>query len=224
MSELAKVENKQVAAPITPAQMLQMAVEQGADLDKLEKLMDLQERWESNLARQEYTKAMSGFRSQCPAIARTRTGHNIKYAGLAESLDTIKSLLSQCGLSHSWNTQQDGPLIKVECVVTHESGHSERTSLAAAPDTSGSKNSIQAIGSTVSYLERYTLFAILGLASQDMDNDGNPDTPVDVQEEFAAAQSMKQLGEAFKRAWNQYPNARKELTLLKDARKKELTQ
>jgi hypothetical protein len=44
--------------------------------------------------------------------------------------------------------------------------------LAAAPDASGSKNAIQAIGSTISYLERYTLLALTGLATHDMDDDG----------------------------------------------------
>jgi hypothetical protein len=51
-------------------------------------------------------------------------------------------------------------------------GHSEETTLKAIPDTSGSKNSIQAIGSTVTYLERYTLLAAMGMAAAGMDNDG----------------------------------------------------
>jgi hypothetical protein len=51
-------------------------------------------------------------------------------------------------------------------------GHSESTSLTAAPDTSGSKNSIQAVGSTITYLERYTLLALTGLAAQGQDDDG----------------------------------------------------
>jgi hypothetical protein len=56
--------------------------------------------------------------------------------------------------------------------VTHELGHSAQTSLTAPPDASGSKNSIQAIGSTVSYLQRYTFMAITGLAAKDQDDDG----------------------------------------------------
>ena len=61
----------------------------------------------------------------------------------------------------------------MSCCVTHILGHTECTTLSELPDESGSKNSIQAIGSTVSYLQRYTLFSILGLASKEMDNDGN---------------------------------------------------
>ena len=219
MSEVAKIQPQAV----TPGQMLQIAVEQNADIDKLEKLMALQERWEANNAKKAYVAAMSKFRSECPAIARTKEGHNIKYAGLAESIDQIKSLLAQCGLSHSWSTTQtDVGLVSVTCSVTHTDGHSEQTTLAAAPDTTGSKNSIQALGSAVSYLERYTLFAILGLASQEMDNDGNPDTPQEVIDALAGAQNLEVLGDLFKRAWKQHPNSRKELTVIKDIRKKEL--
>jgi hypothetical protein len=57
-------------------------------------------------------------------------------------------------------------------------GHSEEGAvLEGAPDTSGSKNSIQAVGSTVSYLERYTLLAATGLAAKDQDDDGRGGAP-----------------------------------------------
>jgi len=111
---------------------------------------------------------------QGPDIEKTRSAHNSKYAGLAETIKIIGPIMERYGLSHSWKTSQDGDLITVTCYVTHIQGHSESTSLPGAPDASGSKNSIQAVGSTVSYLERYTLFAILGLASTDQDNDGGP--------------------------------------------------
>lgn len=158
----------------TPADLLAMAVSQDADMDKLEKLMALQERWEANEARKAYVRAMSEFRAKCPTIDRSRTGHNSKYAGLAETLEAVNDLLSKCGLSHAWITKQEASMIVVTCCVTHTQGHKECTTMSAEPDTSGSKNSNQAIGSTLSYLERYTLYAILGLASREMDDDGGP--------------------------------------------------
>ena len=161
------------AAPITPATMLQMAVEKGASLEQLEKFMDLAERHEKAEAEKAYTQAMAEFRAKCPSITKTKKAHNSKYAGLAETIAQVKNLLTGCGLSHSWRTNQDSGVISVTCKVTHVRGHSEETTLAAGADTSGSKNSIQAIGSTISYLERYTLFAILGLASSEDDLDGN---------------------------------------------------
>ena len=155
------------------ASMIQLAIEKGASIDQLERLMDMQERYEANESRKSYVSAMSEFRAKCPTIAKTRTAHQSKYAGLAETIDQIKSLLSECGLSHSWKTDQsDNGIVSVTCCVTHVAGHQECTTMTAPPDDSGKKNRIQSIASTVSYLERYTLYAILGLASADMDDDG----------------------------------------------------
>ena len=80
--------------------------------------------------------------------------------------------------------------------VTHIKGHSEDTTLSGPPDDSGRKNNIQQIASTVSYLERYTLFALLGLASQDMDDDGQgADKPTSQQ---------KMIESLIIEAWNNY--------------------
>ncbi len=162
-------ENKEV----TPMVMLRMAEAQNAPVEQLERLWALNEKVEAANAKKAYTVAMSAFRADCPVITRTKRAHNSNYAGLAETIDEIKDLLASCGLSHSWKTDQDSGRISVTCCVTHVQGHKECTKLEEAADKSGSKNDIQAIGSTVSYLQRYTLFSILGLASKEADNDGN---------------------------------------------------
>jgi hypothetical protein len=192
-----------VVEPVTPNQLLQLAVETKADVAHLEKLMDLQFKWEANQARKVYVKALSNFRADCPIIPRTLKGYNSNYAGLSETLEHIKGLLSIHGLSHSWRTQQVDQVVSVTCRLTHVEGHYEETSLSAMPDTSGNKNSIQAIGSTVSYLERYTLFALLGLASQDMDDDAQGmDKPTAQQ---------KMIENLIIEAWNNYAEKKAKL-------------
>ena len=162
------------AATVTPMMLIDRASASGASIEQMQQLFDLQLRFEANEARKAYNEAMSNFREECPTINRGRAvEHNkTKFAGLAESIETIRPFLSKYGLSHQWKTRQEGANITVECTVTHRQGHSESTSLSASPDKSGGKNDIQAIGSTVSYLERYTLYAILGLSSREMDDDG----------------------------------------------------
>lgn len=173
MNEVAKINNKsQVPAAVTPMDMINTAIERGADVDQLTKLMDLQERWEKTEARKLFVSAMSEFQQECPTIDKTLKAHNSTYAGLAETLEQIRELMSRCGLSHSWKTEQAEGQISVTCCVTHTAGHQECTTMSAGADTSGSKNNIQAIGSTVKYLQRYTLFSILGLASKEHDDDG----------------------------------------------------
>ena len=72
-------------------------------------------------------------------------------------------------------TQQDDK-ISVTCTITHTSGHKRTATMTAGADMSGSKNAIQGIASTVTYLERYTFFAALGIASAEMfDDDGKYD-------------------------------------------------
>jgi len=160
---------------VTPMDMLKMAVSQGADLDKLEKLMALQERWEANEARKAFTVAMSDFKAAGLVVTKDKsvayTGTSYTHASLGNVCATIGAELSKHGLSFRWNTEQVANKIRVSCTLTHIGGHSESVSLESAPDDSGKKNQIQQIASAVSYLERYTLLAITGTATQDQDDD-----------------------------------------------------
>lgn len=167
MAEMPRTESNAIMALIERA-----ATSNDIDVDKLDKLLSVKERWDAQQAKREFDSAMSLFHSKAPTIERKAKGHNGKYAKLHHAIETIQPIMRECGLSHSWRTTQNDNLVTVTCIVTHVGGHSEQTSLSSAPDTSGGKNSIQAIASAVSYLERYTLFAILGLASAEFDDDG----------------------------------------------------
>jgi len=177
--------------PITPMVLLQQAVNDGVDIDKLTALMGLQERWEANEARKAYTKAMAAFKAEHFSIDKNKTvsfgNTSYKHATLDNICNIVMPLLSRHFLSHKWVTKQENNAVSVTCTVTHVLGHSEDVTLSAPPDTSGSKNSIQSIASTVSYLERYTILAALGIAVQDQDNDGAGDDSGNLpKEEFNA--------------------------------------
>jgi ERF superfamily len=172
-SKLVPIDKAPVA--VTPLGLLQIAVQQGADVDKLAQLLELQERWQANQARQAYNAAMAKFKQEPPKITKNKhvkfDDAEYDHATLDHVVDAITETLSAVGISHKWRMSQS-PEISVTCVLTHEMGHSEETTLKAGPDTSGGKNSIQAIGSTVTYLERYTLLAAVGMAAAGTDNDG----------------------------------------------------
>ena len=155
---------------------LGLLINRGADLETLEKFMALQERHEANEARKAYHKAMAAFKKNPPAIVKDahvaykQTSYS--HATLGNVAAVVGAALSEHGLSAGWKTEQNGH-IAVTCTITHELGHSESTTLSADADTSGSKNAIQAIGSTITYLQRYTLMALTGIAAQGQDDDGN---------------------------------------------------
>lgn len=168
-----------VANP-TPSYLLQMAVQQGADLDKLERLMALQERWEANEARKAFDTAFAAFKSEAVVIVKNRkvTAGPLAgkaYAELFSVVNAITPALSRHGLSSSWKITRDEPQwLEVTCTIKHVAGHTESVSMGGPPDVGGAKNAIQARASTVSYLERYTLKAITGLSEQDDDDNGGP--------------------------------------------------
>jgi hypothetical protein len=160
-------------ATMNPGQLLQMAIESDADLEKLEKLMDLQERWEKKQAEKDFYHAKAMFIAEKPVIPRTKTSkqNGNKYAPLGITQEKIDPVASKFGFSYRWTREQTETTMTVSCVVTHVSGHSEITSMSGPYDSSGNKNMIQGTGSSDSYLRRYTLTSAFGITIED-DDDG----------------------------------------------------
>lgn len=177
----------------SPMALIESAVTQGANVETLEKLMLLQERYEANNARKEFFKAMQEFQSIKPELKRSnsvsfgqgKTAYN--FCPLSDIERALKDPLTQCDLSYRFENchksveSKEGNVVLtgIKCIVSHVSGHSEFTEMYAPADGSGNKNAIQGIGSTSTYLMRYTLIAAFGLTTADEDNDGqtNSDLP-----------------------------------------------
>ena len=180
--ELSVQENgNTLPAQASPAMMMQLAMDKNLDLSKVEKMIELQAKWDAIEAKKAYTLAMAQFKKEPPIITKDKsvgytnndgssTGY--KHASLGNVTNTINTALAKHGFSAGWKKSQEEGKITVTCTITHKKGHSESTSLTAPADSSGKKNPIQAIGSTVTYLERYTLLALTGLATHDQDDDG----------------------------------------------------
>lgn len=168
------IESNNVVPQQSPDRLIQLAIEQGADVDKLEKLMQLQERWNANQARSAFYAALSQFQMNCPVITKSKSGYDdrYRYAPLDKITEAIKGVMNQCGLTYRWEQAEESDKITVTCIINHVQGHAESTSLTGSPDTSGSKNAIQSRGSVVQYLRRYTLESALGISTSMSDNDG----------------------------------------------------
>jgi hypothetical protein len=178
--EVIKAESVKMV-PLSPQAMIGEAIANGADLVQLEKLLDIQIKYEENEAKKAYFSAMTEFKKNPPQINKNvdvKYGNTqYSHADLAEVTNKINCALSEHGLSASWETEQTDKTVSVTCKITHEQGFSQKTTLTSAPDNSGSKNQIQAIGSAITYLQRYTLLALTGLATKGQDNDGQGEPP-----------------------------------------------
>ncbi len=174
------------------ARMLAIAMDSGADIEKLEKLLAMQERWEGKQAEKAFIHALAAMKAQIPLeVFKTKQvdikgGAKFKHAELADVVDASVAAMGKFGFAHRWGVRQEDGAIIVTCIITHEQGHSESVELRAAPDTGPGRNSIQAIASTITYLERYTLMASLGVAAKNQDDDGKGGgkPPVDAPEGY----------------------------------------
>lgn len=175
MSEAALTIRDQDYAParqqaMTPGDMLSLAVERGSSVEIMTKLMDLRERWEAGQARKAFDAAVADAKAEIPTIAKNREGHNkTRYADFSAYAAVVDPIIAKHGLSYRFRTTQTDR-ISVSCILSHRDGHSEENTLSGPADKTGSKNEIQAIGSTLTYLQRYTLIQALGLAATNDDD------------------------------------------------------
>jgi hypothetical protein len=179
----------EIKQPTTPDQLLALAVDKDLDIEKLSKLMELQRQWKEGLAREAFFNALVEFQANCPELRKSKTVSfsagggktEYKYAPLADIIRQIKPVIKSVDIAYRWEIADNGESIIVTCLVTHKDGHTERTTMSAKADTSGSKNAIQARGSAIEYLKRYTLIGALGISTADSDVDGSmPEIDIDL--------------------------------------------
>jgi len=162
----------------SPMNMLAVAVQKGMDAGTIKELMDLRDRYEAGEALKAFNVAVAAFKAEAVNVVKNRTVDQgplsgKKYAELFSVVNAVTPALSKHGLSTSWKiTKDEKDWIEVTCYLKHALGHSESVSMGGPPDSGGAKSPIQARASTVSYLERYTLKAICGVAEQGDDRDG----------------------------------------------------
>lgn len=171
------------ASSLTPMQMAYQLISNGADLGSVKEMLAMSRELAAEQARQAFDAAMSAAKSEITPVIKNATGHNSKkYADFAAIAKAVDPIISRHGLSYRFRTKQDDR-IHVTCILAHEAGHSEETTLAGPPDATGSKNAIQAIGSTLTYLQRYTLVQALGLAASEDDDGASAGNAMTISEE-----------------------------------------
>lgn len=90
-----------------------------------------------------------------------------KYADLAEVLNTVRPVFAKHGLSLVQSTGFDGQHVSVTTLVGHKGGGYITSVASCVP----AKTDAQGVGSATTYLRRYSLAAMAGVAQED--DDGN---------------------------------------------------
>lgn len=147
------------------------------NVDNLERLLGMYERIKAQSAKAEYFAAMSQMQDELPSIkerGEIKIGNTPgqKYALWEDINAAIKPVLKRHGFALSFRTGMVETKISVTGVLSHSGGHSEETTMLLPSDTSGSKNAVQAVGSSTSYGKRYVASALLNLTTGEVDDDG----------------------------------------------------
>lgn len=165
----------------SPAGIMLAMAQHGVSASDLRELLAMQREWRAEQAENAFNEALAGFRMEPVHILKRKSvGYETakgdfvgyKHAELADVTTAVSAALGKHGLSFRWDVTQAKDWITVKCILKHRLGHSESVEMGGPPDNSGKKNVLQQIGSTITYLKRYTLKAITGLAEEHDDNDG----------------------------------------------------
>lgn len=181
--DLSRVPERKEVAPVSEAVALIQVIERAArdpsiDIDRMERLLQMHERLVERQAKAAYAEALARLQPKLPIIKERGSIKNnsgavqSKYAFWEDIVGVITPMLASEGFSLSFRTGNKDGKIQVTGVLTHSRGHSEETTLELPADTSGSKNAVQAVASSVSYGKRYTAGALLNLRTGELDDDG----------------------------------------------------
>lgn len=91
-----------------------------------------------------------------------------RYADLAEVLNTVRPVFAKHGLSIMQFPSYEAGIVSVETVLTHKSGEW----MSGTAGCKVSKDDAQGVGSAITYLRRYSLAAVAGVAQEDDDGEG----------------------------------------------------
>lgn len=143
------------------------------DAAKMDQLFALQEKVLARNARTEYFRALAMMAGNMPAIEENGKGHNqTKYAKWEDIQAAITPVLGAHGFALSFRTKVEEKAIRITAILAHREGHTEENELLLPADNSGSKNAVQAVGSSITYGFRYTACALLNIQTGVSDDDG----------------------------------------------------
>ena len=182
---------------ITPADLLRVAMESGdKDIERLERLMAMDERYREAQERDRQRGAVLAFRRDFAAfrgenviVPKTKHVERGKAGSFNQAeYDRVCGMLSPALSKHGFGFRHDQkfttrpwvsdgvesmiPWVIVTCFLEHREGHAETLELEGPPGDLSANTPVQNMQTTASYLKRQSLLAITGTATGGEDDEG----------------------------------------------------
>lgn len=148
------------------------------DANKLEKLLTMYERIMDRNSQRAFNVSFAEMQAKLPVITEHgKIEYNGKviseYAEFEDINDAIKPILYEHGFGLMFKVKGANGMVAVTPILIHREGHREEGEpLELGADTSGAKNSVQAMGSSTSYAKRYVVIPFLNITTRGEDDDG----------------------------------------------------
>ena len=170
-----------------PEGLLRYAVERGATVETIERLMNVRRELKAEQAKAAYDSAMADFQAACPVILKLKSGAKdaYKYAPLEDLLEsrdangnTVKQLIREHGFSHRATSEIETGWVKAIVTITHSAGHSEKSEFKVPIDSGNQMaNDPQKYAGSMTFALRYAFKQGFGILTADEDLDGRVNRP-----------------------------------------------
>lgn len=194
------------------AAAIQAATNPAMNVENVERLLALAGKLEEDKRRVSFQQALERVQAACPRINKSgrifyegrngKPGQNTPYALLEDIDRAIRPLMASEGFSVRWNAPTSNGKIRIVGTLSHRDGHSETQEIELPADTSGSKNPVQAVGSTVSYGRRHLLkmfFNLIEVGEDDDGSQGQADPPITEDQARTVADRLAETGASVER-------------------------
>ena len=177
----------QAMTPVMPAASMLAIIaravsDPAVDVAKMQALLDMQERILAKQAEAEFNAALVRLADAMPRVrknGRVELGGGKGYDFARwEDMDTVvrpHKRREGFTLSFDMEAREGGGAVVIGTLL-HAGGHSRRASIPLGLDAGAGRNSLQAMGSTLSYGKRYCAEMLLNIVREGADNDGLPAT------------------------------------------------
>lgn len=152
------------------------------DVEKMERLLAMQERILDRDAKEAFNAAMAGAQAEMPAVVKDADNDQTKskYARLEAINEAITPIVTKHGFATSFGEDtcpKEGHR-RIICDVSHIRGHSRQYYGDVPVDDTGmkgtrNKTDTHAYGSTMTYGRRYVKLMVFDITLKDEDDDGN---------------------------------------------------
>ena len=160
--------------------LIAQAIANNTPVETMERLLAMRRELKAEHAKEEFDRAMAKFQGECPVIVKTTPGGETNagkiayyYAPLDVIVAQTKELIRDNGFSYAIQTETLGDKVKVTCVVKHEAGHSESSSVEVPLGTKTAVMSApQVVAAALTFAKRYAFNNSFGILTGDKDIDG----------------------------------------------------